>query len=87
MWLAVVWMGCADQAFTCGGKLLSTVPAEAVCDGVVDCAQGAGDERADGCETALFYCVDGLGEVIEAERSCDGAPDCSDLSDEAACAA
>ncbi len=82
--LFLLLTGCQDDTFECGGKDLATVPADAVCDGVVDC-WSAQDERVEGCETELFYCEITPEQVILAELVCDGVEDCGDATDEADC--
>ena len=75
--------GASSQPFECGGKDLATVPATAVCDGVVDCWSGQ-DER-EPCATELFYCDQPEPEAILASKACDGTVDCGDGFDEANC--
>ncbi|MFH1468668.1 MAG: hypothetical protein ABIO70_30035 [Pseudomonadota bacterium] len=74
----------AGCTFECGGKALETIPASAVCDGVIDC-WGGQDERTDGCTTELVFCDDIEPEAILAEQRCDGVEDCSQGEDEAEC--
>lgn len=74
--------GCAP--FECGGKALETVPASAVCDGVIDC-WGGQDERTEGCTTELSFCGDPEPEAILNEQVCDGVEDCAQGEDEVAC--
>lgn len=82
--LFLLLIGCPDDTFECSGKAPTTVPADAVCDGVVDCWQGQ-DESDEDCPTELFYCDQIEAQAILAEQVCDGVDDCGVGADEVDC--
>lgn len=77
--------GTAEQCIDgyCGGVFLcaddSVIDAVAVCDGVIDCADGA-DEDLDLC-VGEFVCDDGTTSISN-ELVCNGENDCDDEADE-----